>query len=130
LISSNDILILVLFAIAAISFSGCTIEEYLKANYRLIPLTTEPTNIAQWSEAIKKKDGYKCVYCSETECLDSHHLAPKCFYPSLMLKVENGITVCKLHHLMAADIFRRLSKVCTIKPKKKYEKQATQDSVV
>lgn len=74
----------------------------------------EPKNLAQWSTAVRTRDGYKCAYCDETDCLDAHHLAPKSIFPKLRLNVKNGITVCKSHHYIAADIFRRLQEVLTM----------------
>lgn len=76
-----------------------------------------PKNDIQWSSIIKSRNGNKCIYCDETDHLDAHHLAPKAIYPSLRFNINNGITVCKGHHGVAADIFKRLLQICRIEAK-------------
>ena len=90
--------------LSKLSVSVRVIERYI----------VEPKNLSQWSTAVRTRDGYKCAYCDETDCLDAHHLAPKSIYPGLRLNVNNGVTVCKSHHYIAADIFRRLQEVLTM----------------
>jgi hypothetical protein len=52
----------------------------------------------EWREAVLKRDGYKCRFCDETKKLEAHHLIHWLKRKDLRYDVDNGITVCKLHH--------------------------------
>jgi len=48
-----------------------------------------------------ERDGHKCVFCDETEDLDAHHITDRSLMPKGGYAKENGITLCKWHHLLA-----------------------------
>ena len=52
-----------------------------------------------WSEAVRRRDGCKCIYCGSTEKPQAHHLCPKsCKDSKLRYDIMNGVTLCSLHH--------------------------------
>jgi len=74
-------------------------------------------NLHVWSYMVKHRDGHACIYCGKRRNLNSHHIAPKSIYPGLKFDIDNGITVCNNCHQQAADIFKRLQQVLTMKVK-------------
>lgn len=53
-----------------------------------------------WSEAVKIRDGYKCVYCGRSSKeirLNSHHIFSRRHH-SVRYSLENGICLCCGHH--------------------------------
>ena len=57
----------------------------------------------RFREAVFERDGHKCVFCDETEDLDSHHITDRSLMPNGGYVKENGITLCKWHHLLAEN---------------------------
>lgn len=56
--------------------------------------------MALWSEAVKVRDGYKCIYCGKTSDevrLNSHHVFSR-RHNSVRYDLDNGITLCCGHH--------------------------------
>ena len=53
--------------------------------------------LQSWGEVIKKRDK-KCVICGSTDRLNAHHLIHKKTNPELSLNINNGVTLCELHH--------------------------------
>ncbi|MFA7654429.1 MAG: hypothetical protein WCX97_05370 [Candidatus Magasanikbacteria bacterium] len=53
----------------------------------------------EWSEAVKKRDGYKCVYSGSTEFLQSAHLFPR-EIETFRCDIDNGITLRAKYHKM------------------------------
>ena len=51
-----------------------------------------------FEEAVFKRDGYKCKFCSCKENLDAHHITDRNEMPNGGYVKENGITVCPYHH--------------------------------
>lgn len=52
-------------------------------------------------DVVFKRDGQKCLFCSETENLDAHHIFPRRDMPNGGYVKENGASLCKDHHLLA-----------------------------
>lgn len=52
----------------------------------------------RWKKAVYKRDGYRCVYCGETEHIHAHHVESFAHHPEKRFLVENGKTVCKKCH--------------------------------
>ena len=50
-----------------------------------------------WADAVKDRDGWKCVICSDPIKPNAHHIIPRENRCS-RLKIENGITLCVKHH--------------------------------
>ena len=50
-----------------------------------------------WSKSIKKRDKV-CQICNSSQNLKAHHLFYKSSNPKLVLNLNNGITLCELHH--------------------------------
>lgn len=48
--------------------------------------------------AVFKRDGYKCVFCNHTENLDAHHITDRNEMPNGGYVLENGISLCPIHH--------------------------------
>lgn len=47
------------------------------------------------------RDNYKCKICDSTENLDPHHITDRGEMPNGGYVIENGITLCDKHHLIA-----------------------------
>lgn len=52
-------------------------------------------------DAVFKRDGHKCRFCSITENLDAHHIIDRTLMANGGYVKENGITLCPQHHLHA-----------------------------
>lgn len=57
----------------------------------------------QWSLAVKARDDNKCVVCGDTKLLNAHHIIPR-EIKELRFKIENGISLCPLHHQFGLKI--------------------------
>ncbi len=55
----------------------------------------------QFREAVFTRDGHKCKFCDKTNDLDAHHITNRSSMPGGGYIAENGITLCKDHHLDA-----------------------------
>lgn len=55
----------------------------------------------QFRESVFARDGHKCVFCPKTENLDAHHITDRHEMPNDGYAIENGITLCPLHHEFA-----------------------------
>lgn len=56
----------------------------------------------KWSLDVKKRDGFKCMYCGKTTYLNSHHIFSRSNY-STRWDLDNGITLCSGHHTLISD---------------------------
>ena len=55
----------------------------------------------KWSAQVKSNAGNRCQYCGATDKLAAHHIKPLRLFPELDLVVENGVCLCRRHHLAA-----------------------------
>ena len=53
--------------------------------------------------SVFKRDGHKCVFCNVTKDLDAHHITDRNLMPNGGYVLENGITLCHEHHIMAEE---------------------------
>lgn len=54
----------------------------------------------EWSKSVKNRDKWKCCM-SNGLCegkVVAHHIYPWSLYPDLRYKINNGITLCRVHH--------------------------------
>lgn len=59
-----------------------------------------------WALQVKIRDHQKCVICEslnwqmpkEKVEISAHHIFPLDLFPELMFVIENGMTLCNLHH--------------------------------
>lgn len=61
-----------------------------------------------WSKEVKKRDNWKCKICGSSENLEAHHILPWRDFPEERYNINNGITLCKLHHPHKHDKENRL----------------------
>ncbi len=54
----------------------------------------------KWRYLVKKRDGFKCMVCERMKNLNVHHILPKSKYPHKIFDVENGITLCRVCHIL------------------------------
>lgn len=47
-----------------------------------------------WTQAVMKRDGYKCRRCGAKGRLQAHHIKPYADYPRLRYVLSNGLTLC------------------------------------
>ena len=57
-------------------------------------------NYRSWIKKVKIRDKHKCQWpgCDQKKGLQAHHILPWCDYIGLRYDINNGITLCKLHH--------------------------------
>jgi len=56
-------------------------------------------SLYNWAKIVKKRDKQQCQICGSKDNLITHHIFPKAEYPQLCLNVNNGVTLCRDHHL-------------------------------
>jgi 5-methylcytosine-specific restriction endonuclease McrA len=49
-----------------------------------------------WSDAVKARDGYRCVICGSAAAIEAHHVIARQDGGGHTL--ENGRTLCRQHH--------------------------------
>lgn len=81
---------------------NCGHNDYVKK----VRMGTKERGVNQqnkWSQAVRKRDGNKCVICKTSNGLHAHHIIPvsKDKNNKYVFDVNNGITLCKEHHTMA-----------------------------
>lgn len=56
----------------------------------------------KWRSKIRARDQYTCQFpnCKAKKNLHVHHILKWKEYPGLRYHIDNGITLCKLHHQM------------------------------
>lgn len=59
--------------------------------------------LEQWAVNVKSRDGNKCVICGSEKMLNAHHIIPR-ENMKFMLDVNNGISLCPLHHNFSREI--------------------------
>lgn len=65
----------------------------------------DPKFIA-WSKKVKQKDDFQCQICfKENVYLESHHLKNFADYPLERFNVDNGVCLCKTHHIQFHNLF-------------------------
>ena len=52
-------------------------------------------------DSVFGRDGHRCVFCDINKGLDAHHITDRTLMPKGGYVIENGITVCQEHHLVA-----------------------------
>lgn len=57
-------------------------------------------NRQEWANAVKDRDGRKCVVCGAAGS-DAHHIFSERYFPKYRLDVGNGITLCRKCHVLA-----------------------------
>lgn len=55
-----------------------------------------------WSECVKIRDWYKCVYCGKKEYLNSHHLFTRA-RKATRWDIVNWLTLCSGHHTLSSN---------------------------
>jgi len=73
--------------------------------------------LRNWTKEVLERDNYICQKCGqrfEKIFLHTHHIKPISKYPSLILDVSNGITLCKNCHFTTESFGRKLEKSAKI----------------
>ena len=54
----------------------------------------------RWRKEVYKRDQHTCQWpgCTSKKGLNAHHIKTWADYPALRFVVDNGITLCKMHH--------------------------------
>jgi hypothetical protein len=60
---------------------------------------TEP-KYKEWRNLVFKRDSYKCKISNQECCsyIEPHHILPWRDFPELRYEINNGITLCRVHH--------------------------------
>lgn len=59
-----------------------------------------------WRKSVYERDNHKCQWpgCNSHKKLNAHHIKKWSDYPSLRFVVDNGITLCYVHHKMIKNL--------------------------
>ena len=57
----------------------------------------------EWANDVKNRDGWACVICGNKDKPNAHHILVRERH-SYKYEVDNGITLCVLHHLFSRHI--------------------------
>lgn len=82
----------------------------------------------KFREAVFTRDGNKCVKCNETQDLDAHHITDRKLFKNGGYVAENGITLCKKHHLSAEFGGKLSAKILYKKIKSSFELAKRKDN--
>lgn len=52
-------------------------------------------------ERVFARDGFQCVICKSKDALDAHHILERRLFPDGGYRLNNGATLCHVHHLAA-----------------------------
>lgn len=52
-----------------------------------------------WSKAVRTRDNWQCVICGHNSKCVAHHLYSYMAHPDKRYDVENGVTLCRPHHI-------------------------------
>lgn len=67
----------------------------------------------EWRGAVYRRDYYRCLICG-IHCVSgnivAHHINPFKTYPHIRFDVDNGITLCRKHHLLVHRSLKELIK--------------------
>ena len=80
--------------------NDCGFSRFIKKAKNADKDNHRNNQLNKWAKNVKDRDGYKCVICGSTDCVHAHHIFPKEQYPEYELMVNNGITLCQIHHEM------------------------------
>jgi predicted restriction endonuclease len=60
----------------------------------------------KWRKEVYTRDNHQCQWpnCSTKKKLNAHHIKTWAEYPGLRFIVDNGITLCYLHHKMIKNM--------------------------
>lgn len=53
----------------------------------------------KWRDLVYYRDAYKCQICGSKEKINAHHIFEASFFPDKRFDVDNGIVLCKKHHI-------------------------------
>lgn len=73
-------------------------RERKKRKRRVTAASTRRKLLAEWSVAVRTRDGYACVVCGASQHTQSHHLIPKERFNEYQYEIDNGVTLCPSHH--------------------------------
>ena|SRR3990167_1270432 len=57
----------------------------------------------KWKKKVHKRNNYTCWICGIKKQLNAHHLKEWAHYPELRFDINNGITLCKVCHMLYTD---------------------------
>jgi predicted restriction endonuclease len=60
---------------------------------------------SKWRTKVLKRDDYHCVLCDSVKTLHTHHKEGYTQNPLLRYDVDNGVTLCKMHHKIFHTIY-------------------------
>lgn len=60
----------------------------------------------KWRKEVYKRDNFTCQWpgCSQKRKLNAHHIRKWADFPGLRFLVDNGITLCFMHHKMIKNM--------------------------
>ena len=72
--------------------------EYIDANEPTNQEIRQSPEYRAWNVAVKKRDGFQCIWCHSEYQLEAHHLYSFSSFPELRFDIKNGITLCNFCH--------------------------------
>lgn len=60
----------------------------------------------KWRKLVYSRDNFKCQWpgCNSKKRLNAHHIKKWADHPSLRFHINNGITLCYLHHKLITGL--------------------------
>lgn len=68
------------------------------------------------------RDGHQCLFCDVRTDLDAHHITDRTLMPNGGYVLENGITLCQDHHLVAEQFHITGTSVLGFSPEDLYNR--------
>lgn len=71
---------------------------------------------SQFKDEVFRRDNHKCLVC-KAPAVDAHHIIERKLFKDGGYYIENGVSVCEVHHLMAeqtlisCEELRKLAKI-------------------
>jgi len=78
--------------------------------------------LEEWKEAVKKRDGYKCIICGKAERLNAHHLISERLLIT-RYDVMNGVSLCPNHHRLSSVISAHNGSILFLKWMREHRKE-------
>lgn len=72
---------------------------FLEENRKRSPDWRDWTEYKEWRKLVYFRDGWRCRICGSKKDINAHHIEYGKENPNQRFNTENGITLCKVHHI-------------------------------
>lgn len=57
----------------------------------------------EWADAVKKRDGYRCIFCGSSFMLNAAHIFPR-EIKEFRWDIDDGVSACPKHHKFSFEL--------------------------